>query len=122
MPSDSRVSAKIADPDLKRFVDLEAEERRLLLVEPELPARQLRMQRSERVGPSFRPVGVEPEDREDRARRTAEAEHFLGELLHCQPRWLDASRTFVVEATGREVAAMIRSPLIKAIHPNRRIG
>lgn len=122
MPSDSRVSAKIADPDLKRFVDLEAEERRLLLVEPELPARQLRMQRSERVGSPLRPIGVEPEDREERARRTAEAERFLAELLHRQPRWLGASRTFVVEATGREVVVMIRSPLIKAVRPNRRIG
>jgi hypothetical protein len=122
MPSASRVSTKIVDPDLQRFVDLEGEERRLLLVEPELPARQLRMQRSDRGERPFRPAGVEPEDREGRALRRAEAERFLAELLHRQPRWLDASRTFVVEATGRELALMIRSPLIKAIHPNRRIG
>jgi hypothetical protein len=112
---------KIADPELRRFASAGESDRRLVLVEPDLPRRWLRMERTPARARGFRPAAGASVDEELSRERTSEARRFLSDLLHQEPRWLATARTFVVEATGNEVARMAGSPLIKAIHPNRRL-
>jgi hypothetical protein len=54
--------------------------------------------------------------------RTAEAERFLQEVLGGSPVWLGAANAFAAAPTGRQLREIASSRLVKAIHPNRRLG
>lgn len=54
-------------------------------------------------------------------RKAARTRAFLEAVLESPPRWLQASRAFVAEATGAQSSIIARSPHFKAIRLNRRL-
>jgi hypothetical protein len=46
---------------------------------------------------------------------------FLQQLLGSQPVWIGAAKAFIATVSGRQLREIVRSPLIKAITPNRRL-
>lgn len=63
-----------------------------------------------------------PEEQDETDATTAEAGRFLEEVLGGTPVWLEAANAFVASATGSQLEEIARSRLVKAIHPNRRLG
>jgi hypothetical protein len=63
-----------------------------------------------------------PEQQAEIDHRTAEAERFLQEVLGGSPVWLGAANAFAAAPTGRQLREIASSRLVKAIHPNRRLG
>jgi hypothetical protein len=117
---------KVGDEQLRSFATGGGSDRRPVLVEVALPRRQVRLGSSVRGGPQGRaPVGVEPRPggAGDQDAATVEsARAFLAGELGAEPVWLGAAGAFTAEVTGDELAAIARSPLVRAVHPNRRLG
>lgn len=63
-----------------------------------------------------------PEEQAEIDTTTAEAGRFLEEVLGGPPLWLEAANAYVASTTGSQLREIVRSPLVKAIHPNRRLG
>jgi hypothetical protein len=95
-----------------------------VLIEVDVPATQVRFRDDQGSG---RRVPAEvlvptPRQQADIDARIAEAGRFLEQVLGGPPVWLDAANAFAASATGPQLRQIVTSPLVKAIHPNRRLG
>jgi hypothetical protein len=117
--------SKIQSPELRRLAEDRSPQVASVIIELDLPARRVEIDRVLRRGVSVPlPRRVAPtSDREgtDAEKRTAEAKTFLQQVLGVSPRWLQTARSFVAEVTGPQLRTIASSPLTKAIHPNRAL-
>ena len=110
---------KVADEELR---DLSGSESAGVIVQLELPRPRVEMERSELGGIGVRPERIEPETENERRNadeRIAQAKTFLEQLLGRPPVWLGAANAFGVEASGDQLRAIARSPLVRRIYLSR---
>jgi hypothetical protein len=121
-PPDSWES-KLADEELRRLSAKRGPGTLSVIVQLELPRPRVEMGRSERGGVgALRPRRVETEsESEQRSLEDliARARAFLEQLLGKSPVWLGAARAFGVEASGDQLRAIARSPLVRRIYLSR---
>jgi hypothetical protein len=118
------LAAKVTDPALLAAVAGDEDQPLSVLIELDVPATQVGLRDDPGSG---RRVPAEvlvptPEQQAEIDHRTAEAARFLQELLGGSPVWLGAANAFAVAPTGRQLREIASSRLVKAIHPNRRLG
>jgi hypothetical protein len=115
--------AKFAEPDLRQWVTSEEAGPTSVLVQPDLPRRQIRVESSTRGGvPVTIPRGVvqqSPEEEQTEERVVAETRELLESVLGTTPTWLASARTFVVQGNSAQLRQIAASPLVKRIWPNR---
>jgi hypothetical protein len=125
MPKLDFPTRKIPNEELLRHAIEQSPEQASVLIELELPARQVDFRRVGNQGVDHyfpgRVIAETPEQREEVERKTAEARDFLEQVLDAPPHWLSAARAFVADVNGTQLQQLARSPLIKAIRPNRRL-
>jgi hypothetical protein len=94
-----------------------------VLVQPDLPLLRLAVSRVERGGVErVVPVGVReasPDDVRLADERIAATRAYLVTVLGSDPHWLGAARTFAVRATPAQLRAIVESPLIRTVWPDR---
>jgi hypothetical protein len=118
------LAAKVTDPALLAAVAGDEDQPLSVLIELDVPAARVGFRDDPGSG---RRVPAEvlvptPEQQAEIDHRTAEAERFLQEVLGGPPVWLGAANAFVAAPTGRQLREIASSRLVKAIHPNRRLG
>jgi hypothetical protein len=119
------VRQKIGDDRLCQLVDGLGTERISVLIEPDLPSRKVEFSRVERAGVTgYVPTRVaagSPQEQRHVEERIATTQEFLKEVLGEAPNWIQAARAFVAIVNGEQLQRIARSPLIRAIRPNRRL-
>jgi hypothetical protein len=118
------LAAKVTDPALLAAVAGDEDQPLSVLIELDVPATQVGLRDDPGSG---RRVPAEvlvptPEQQAEIDHRTAEAARFLREVLGGSPVWLGAANAFAAAPTGRQLREIASSRLVKAIHPNRRLG
>ena len=117
--------AKLQGEELQRMAREELEQRASVISELDVSPQQVGMRKSSGRGAGgLAPDRVMPEARQDLSaleRKAAQTHAFLETVLESSPRWLQASRAFVAEATGAQLSVIARSPHFKAIRLNRRL-
>jgi len=118
------LAAKVTDPALLAALAGDEDQPLSVLIELDVPATRVGLRDDPGSG---RRVPAEvlvptPEQQAEIDHRTAEAERFLQEVLGGSPVWLGAANAFVAAPTGRQLREIASSRLVKAIHPNRRLG
>ncbi len=118
--SEDPSAGKLADAELRR---LSGPKTASVIVELELSRPRVEMERWEGGGiGGFRPRRVEAESEgEERSCEDliAQARAFLEQLTGTSPVWLSAARAFGVEASGDQLRAMTRSPLVRRVYLSR---
>lgn len=113
---------KFRNPELHEMAVKSAAGSVSVLIEPAIPPQRVEFQRQERRGRGAS-IGF-PEETEDQRQRDQDtidaAESSLRELLGESPHWLKTARAFVATVNSDQLRTMARSPLIKAIHLNRK--
>jgi hypothetical protein len=96
--------SKIQSPELRRLAEEHSTEVASVIIELELPARKVEVERVLRRGVEMAlprrvtsPTAAEGGEAE---KREAEAKSFLRQVLGVSPRWLGAARSFVADVTG----------------------
>jgi hypothetical protein len=118
-------AAKITDPALLAAMAAGDDARPVsVLIEVDVPATRVGFREDPGSG---RRVPAEvlaptPEEQDEIDATTAEAGRLLEEVLGGTPVWLEAANAFVASTTGSQLQEIARSRLVKAIHPNRRLG
>jgi hypothetical protein len=118
-------AAKVTDPALLAAMAAGDDMRPVsVLIEVDVPAPRVGFREEPGSG---RRVPAEvlaptPEEQEAIDATTAAAGRFLEEVLGGPPVWLEAANAFVAATTGSQLQEIARSRLVKAIHPNRRLG
>jgi hypothetical protein len=117
---------KIPDEELRSFAVAQAPERRMVLIELQLPVRQVELQRTD-AGDGARHVPVRvrpqtPEQRQEVERKTAAVRQFLTQVLEEQSDWLPAARAFAAKVNGEQLTKIAQFPLIKVVRPNRHFS
>ena len=111
-------AAKVTDPALLAAMAGDDPGPVSVLIEVDVPATQ--------VGSSRRvPAEVlvpTPGQQAEIDARIADAGRFLEQVLGGPPVWLEAANVFAAATTGRQLREIAGSGLVKAIHPNRRLG
>jgi hypothetical protein len=119
------LATRIPDPNLRRLAETRSSQTVSVLIEPDLPRQRLDFEEMSEPGTGRpRPARVAPETADETREietRTASTQVFLRGVLDSDPRWLRSSRVFVADVTGDQLAAIARSPLTRAIHPNRQL-
>ncbi|MDP9073087.1 MAG: hypothetical protein M3N98_02740 [Actinomycetota bacterium] len=113
---------KVSDDDLQRFAGGQSG-CRSVLVEVAIPRARAE------IGVVARPGNVQPlplrlagtTRAADPGALVATARSFLTGVLGVDPVWLDAAACFVADVTGAQLQAIVASPLVRAIHPNRHL-
>jgi hypothetical protein len=118
------LAAKVTDPALLAALAGDEDQPLSVLIELDVPTTRVGLRDDPGSG---RRVPAEvlvptPEQQAEIDHRTAEAERFLQEVLGGSPVWLGAANAFVAAPTGRQLREIASSRLVKAIHPNRRLG
>ena len=117
--------AKLQGEELKRMARDKLEQKASVIIELDVSPQQVGMRKSTGGGAGgLAPDRVMPEARQALSaleRQAAQTHAFLETVLESPPRWLQASRAFVAEATGAQLSVIARSPHFKAIRPNRRL-
>ena len=117
--------AKLQDEELQRMAREKPEQKASVIIELDVAPQQVGMRKSSGGGTGgLAPDRVMPEARQDLSaleRKAARTHAFLETVLGSPPRWLQASRAFVAEATGAQLSIIARSPHFKAIRLNRRL-
>ena len=111
---------KIHDAALKRLAEEKSPESVSVLVELDLPQQEVEV----RVREGKRSMRMRPDAGQDQAASEAkvtEVKRFLEEVTGHKVIYLRAAKAFVAEATGEQLREVSRSPLVRAIHPNRRL-
>lgn len=116
---------KLQDQELRRLAREKPEQTASVIIELDVSPQRVGMRKStgEDAG-GLAPDRVMPEGRQDLSaleRKAARTHAFLETVLGSPPRWLQASRAFVAEATGAQLSVIARSPHVKAIRLNRRL-
>ena len=117
--------AKLQGEELQRMAREKLEQKASVIIELDISPQQVGMRKSTGGGAvSLAPDRVMPEARQDLSaleRKAARTRAFLETVLESSPRWLQASRAFVAEATGAQLSVIAGSPHFKAIRLNRRL-
>lgn len=118
------LAAKVTDPALLAAVAGDEDQPLSVLIELDVPATQVGLRDDPGSGRRVpaEVLALTPEQQAEIDHRTAEAERFLQEVLGGSPVWLGAANAFVAAPTGRQLREIASSRLVKAIHPNRRLG
>ncbi|MDQ3704081.1 MAG: hypothetical protein M3437_02460 [Chloroflexota bacterium] len=128
----SVLSKKIPNQDLYRLAVVgkdEVNEPTSVLIEVNLPPREISYGPREdmKSGDRFsfsRPIEIvqeSPAQEEENKRRVREATKFLTKVLGKKPHYIPVGRAFVATVRPDQLALIARSPLIKAIQPNRKL-
>ena len=117
--------AKLQGEELQRMARENPEQKASVIIELDVSPQQVGMRESAGGGGGgLAPDRVMPEAPRDLSaleRKAARTRAFLETVLESPPRWLQASRAFVAEATGAQLSVIARSPHFKAIRLNRRL-
>ncbi len=117
---------KIQGNELRQLVEERTGEAASVIIQLELSPRAVESSGAERGGAGLRrALVVAPETSEERRevrRRASQTKRFLTKVLGDEPLWLQSARAFVAKASGEQLREIAESPLVKAIHPNRRLG
>ena len=118
------LAAKVTDPALLAAVAGDEDQPLSVLIELDVPATQVGLRDDPGSGRRVpaEVLALTPEQQAEIDHRTAEAARFLQELLGGSPVWLGAANAFAAAPTGRQLREIASSRLVKAIHPNRRLG
>ncbi len=117
-------AAKVTDPALLAAMAGDDPGPLSVLIEVDVPATQVGFREDPGSGRRV-PAEVLVPTLSSRPRSTAgspTAGRFLEQVLGGPPVWLDAANVFAASATGRQLRQIATSGLVKAIHPNRRLG
>lgn len=117
--------AKLRDQELQRMASEKPEQTASVIIELNVSPQRVGMRESAGGDAGgLAPDRVMAEARQDLSeleRKAARTQAFLETVLGSPPRWLQASRAFVAEATGAQLSLIARSPHVKAIRLNRRL-
>lgn len=117
--------AKLQGEELQRMASQKLEQKASVIIELDIPSQRVGMGKAAGGGAGcLAPDRVMPEAPQDLSaleRKAAHTHAFLETVLESPPRWLQASRAFVAEATGAQLSIIARSPHFKAIRLNRRL-
>jgi len=117
--------AKLQGEELQRMASEKLEQKVSVILELDVSPQKVGMRKSAGGGAgSLAPDRVMPEAPRDLSaleRKAARTRAFLETVLESPPRWLQASRAFVAEATGAQLSIIACSPHFKAIRLNRRL-
>lgn len=117
-------AAKVTDPALLAAMAGDDPGPVSVLIEVDVPATQVGFREDPQSG---RRVPAEvlvptPGQQAEIDARVADAGRFLEQVLGGSPLWLGAANAFAAAPTGRQLREIAGSGLVKAIHPNRRLG
>jgi hypothetical protein len=117
------LARKVADPALLAVAESDAQEQVPVLIQVDIPTARVEMRQDPRTGRRIfvDVVTPKPEEQEAIEEQIAQAGVFLQQLLGSQPVWIGAAKAFIATVSGRQLREIVRSPLIKAIMPNRRL-
>jgi hypothetical protein len=117
------LARKVADPALLAVAESDAQEQVPVLIQVDVPTARVEMRQDPRTGRRIfvDVVTPKPEEQEAIEEQIAQAGVFLQQLLGSQPVWIGAAKAFIATVSGRQLREIARSPLIKAITPNRRL-
>ena len=121
---DSDPLAKIADVRIRELARQGSSELVTVLVELDLPVQMVEFRRtglrmhSGNAAP-FRVKAQTAAQRRLIDKRVSDASQLLAKVAVKPPRWLKSSSVFVVDAKGGDVGDLAKSPLFRAIRPNR---
>ena len=117
--------AKLQGEELQRMASQKLEQKASVIIELDIPSQKVGMGKVTGGGAGgLAPDRVMPESPQYLSaleRKAAHTHAFLETVLESPPRWLQASRAFVAEATGAQLSIIARSPHFKAIRLNRQL-
>ena len=117
--------AKLQGEELQRLASQKLEQKASVIIELDIPSQKVGMGKATGGGGGgLAPDRVMPEAPQDLSaleRKAAQTHAFLETILDSPPRWLQASRAFVADATGAQLSIIARSPHFKAIRLNRQL-
>jgi hypothetical protein len=117
--------AKLSSEELRRSAIEGSEQAVDVIVELDLPPRQVELKWYDRGNTRVRlPSSVAeegPAERDLVEDRVAATRNFLTQVLGQKPRFLATARAFIVRATGAQLREIAASGLIKTVHPNRQL-
>ena len=117
--------AKLQGEELQRMARDKLEQKASVILELDVSPQRVGMRKSAGEGAGSpapdRVLREAPRDLSALERKAARTHAFLETVLDSPPRWLQASRAFVAEATGAQLSVIARSPHFRAIRLNRRL-
>jgi hypothetical protein len=112
---------KLAADELVDLARRQGDERVEVVIELDLPSSKVDIPvRMPRTGPR-RPVGISAPDEAASADRIAEARRMIMKETGTEPVWIGAAKAMVTELTGKQLARLAASPLVRRIYPNRKL-
>jgi hypothetical protein len=116
---------KIVHPELRKLAAAESDNVASVLIELNLPGPQVQLDKNQFRGvfdySLKRVVPETPTQRKESQQQINKASAFLTNLLGEKPLWLNAGRAFVANVNADQLRKIARSPLTKAIRPNRKL-
>jgi len=109
----------VMDAELRAWLESTTEEVLDVIVEAALPPRRIIFQ--QRPGPGASPESIHSAGDSDRDSLLDELDHQLREIVGvAKTRVLRAAGAIVVRATAKDIQAIAKQPMVKAIRTNRR--
>ena len=120
MPNGETTSAEtVMDAELRAWLEAATDEVRDVIVEAALPPRRVVFQ--QRPGAGASPKSIDSANDPDRESLLDELDYQLREIVGVEKtRVLKAAGAIVARATAKEIQAIAKQPLVKAIRTNRR--
>lgn len=116
---------KLGSPDLRELARTGSPDTVSVIIELDVPVPQVEFGKLVRQGLEVLvPTRIAPEDDEQRReseRKEGEAVVLLDRALKSKPHFIRAANAFVATVDGQELRRIARSPLFKAIRPNRKL-
>jgi hypothetical protein len=113
---------KLAADELVDLARRQGDERVEVVIELDLPSSKVDIPvRVPRTGGPRRPVGISAPDEAASADRIAEARRMIMKETGTEPVWIGAAKAMVTELTGKQLARLAASPLVRRIYPNRKL-
>ena len=110
----------VKDAELRAWMEATTDEVRDVIVEAALPPRRVVFQR--RPGAGASPKSIDSTDDQDRESLLDDLDQQLREIVGVEKtRVLKTAGAIVVRATAKEIHAIAKQPLVKAIRTNRRL-
>jgi hypothetical protein len=119
---DIEAAAKIADGALRELFAEDGGSTASVIVEVAVPEASIEIAGGEHGVGSWRAVSVASEADEDRRHKddvVQRARHFIEEISGADPVWLSASDAFVIDVGREQLAALVRSPLVRRVSLNQ---
>jgi len=117
---------ELGSPDLRELARTGSPDSVSVIIELDVPVPRVEFETLVRQGQEVLvPTGIAPEDDEQRnesARKEEQAVVLLDRVLKSKPHFIRAANAFVATVGGQELRRLARSPLFKAIKPNRKLA